>query len=68
MRDPGKRGVAISETIRHALDIFRAECIALENVRPRLVEHADYLQLELASLNLTLEEVDERLVIRMPKL
>lgn len=58
---PSERGVAISEAIRHSMDIVRSESVAVENVRPRLVEHEDSLQLELARLNLTLKDVDERL-------
>ncbi|MND99198.1 hypothetical protein D3C80_915760 [compost metagenome] len=58
---PSDRGVAISEAIRHSMDIVRSESVAVENVRPRLVEHEDSLQLELARLNLKLKDVDERL-------
>lgn len=58
---PSERGVAISEAIRHSMDIVRSESVAVENVRPRLVEHEDSLQMELSMLNLTLKDVDERL-------
>lgn len=58
---PSERGVAISEAIRHSMDIVRSESVAVENVRPRLVEHEDSLQIELSRLNLTLKDVDERL-------
>ncbi|RMP60013.1 hypothetical protein ALQ19_101685 [Pseudomonas syringae pv. berberidis] len=58
---PSDRGVAISEAIRHSMDIVRSESVAVENVRPRLVEHEDSLQMELSRLNLTLKDVDERL-------
>ncbi|MFG0669700.1 DUF3732 domain-containing protein [Pseudomonas sp. xss_1] len=58
---PSDRGVAISEAIRHSIDIVRSESVAVENVRPRLVEHEDSLQLQLAQLNQVLREVDERI-------
>ncbi|KPY15059.1 Uncharacterized protein ALO54_05712 [Pseudomonas syringae pv. philadelphi] len=58
---PSDRGVAICEAIRHSMDIVRSESVAVENVRPRLVEHEDSLQMELSRLNLTLKDVDERL-------
>lgn len=58
---PSERGVAISEAIRHSIDIVRSESVAVENVRPRLVEHEDSLQLQLAQLNQVLRDVDERI-------
>ncbi|KEZ67899.1 hypothetical protein C1E_0213300, partial [Pseudomonas amygdali pv. tabaci str. ATCC 11528] len=58
---PSDRGVAISEAIRHSIDIVRSESVAVENVRPRLVEHEDSLQLQLAQLNQVLRDVDERI-------
>lgn len=58
---PSERGVAISEAIRHSIDIVRSESVAVENVRPRLVEHEDSLQLQLTQLNQVLRDVDERI-------
>lgn len=58
---PSDRGIAISEAIRHSIDIVRSESVAVENVRPRLVEHEDSLQLQLAQLNQVLRDVDERI-------
>jgi energy-coupling factor transporter ATP-binding protein EcfA2 len=58
---PTERGIAISEAIRHSMNIVRSESVAVENVRPRLIEHEDSLQIEIARLNLKLRETDERI-------
>lgn len=58
---PSERGVAIAQAIQRSMNIVRSETVAVENVRPRFVEHEDSLQLELSRLNLTLNGVDERI-------
>ncbi|MBE8717111.1 DUF3732 domain-containing protein [Cellvibrio polysaccharolyticus] len=58
---PSERGVAAVQAIRQSIDIVRSEGIAVENVRPRLVEHESSLQLELTRLNDKLKGVDERI-------
>lgn len=58
---PTERGIAISEAIRNSISIVRSESVAVENVRPRLIEHEDSLQIELTRLNLKLREIDERI-------
>lgn len=58
---PSERGMEISMAIRHSMDIVRSESVAVEGVRPRLVEHEDSLQLEISRLNLSLNQVDERI-------
>ncbi|PWD01877.1 ABC transporter ATP-binding protein [Pseudomonas amygdali pv. lachrymans] len=58
---PSERGVTISQAIQRSMDIVRSDSVAVENVRPRLVEHEDSLQGELSELNLMLKGVDERL-------
>lgn len=58
---PSERGVAIAEAIHRSMSIIRSETVAVENTRPRFVEHEDSLQLELSRLNLTLNGVDEQI-------
>lgn len=58
---PSERGIVAAQAIRQSMDIVRSEGVAVENVRPRLVEHEDSLQLELARLNDKLKGVDERI-------
>lgn len=58
---PSERGMVVAQAIRHSMDIVRSESVAVENVRPRLVEHDDSLQLQLSALNIKLRGVDERL-------
>lgn len=58
---PSERGIAASQAIRQSIDIVRSEGAAAENVRPRLVNHEQSLQLELARLNGNLKSVDERI-------
>ncbi len=58
---PSERGIVAAQAIRQSMDIVRSEGVAVENVRPRLVEHEDSLQLELARLNDRLKGVDERI-------
>ncbi|MDV3441815.1 DUF3732 domain-containing protein [Pseudomonas otitidis] len=58
---PTERGAAISEAIRQSMDVIRSESVAVENVRPRLIEHQDSLYMEIDRLNLQLSEVDERI-------
>ncbi|MDZ4021888.1 DUF3732 domain-containing protein [Pseudomonas sichuanensis] len=58
---PSERGIEIAEAIHRSMNIIRSETVAVENVRPRFVEHEDSLQLELSRLNLTLNSVDERI-------
>ncbi|CAD5379212.1 conserved hypothetical protein [Pseudomonas sp. OF001] len=58
---PTERGIAISEAIRHSMRIVQSESVAVENVRPRLIEHENSLQIEVARLNLKLRETDERI-------
>ncbi|WP_415757659.1 DUF3732 domain-containing protein [Pseudomonas sp. LT1P18] len=58
---PTERGIAISEAIRNSISIVRSESVAVENVRPRLIEHEDSLQIELTRLNHKLREIDERI-------
>ncbi|MGE8385115.1 MAG: DUF3732 domain-containing protein, partial [Pseudomonas putida] len=58
---PSERGIEIAEAIHRSMNIIRSETVAVENVRPRFVEHEDSLQLELSRLNLTLNGVDERI-------
>lgn len=58
---PSERGVAIAQAIQRSMTIVRSEAVAVENVRPRFVEHDDSLQLELSRLNLSLNGVDERI-------
>ncbi|MGV5527665.1 DUF3732 domain-containing protein [Pseudomonas sp. XP1] len=58
---PSERGIEISKAIHRSMSIVRSETIAVEDVRPRFVEHEDSLQLELSRLNLKLHGVDERI-------
>lgn len=58
---PTKRGAAISEAIRRSMAVIRSESVAVENVRPRLIEHQDLLDMEIDRLNHQLSEVDERI-------
>lgn len=58
---PTERGAAISEAIRHSMAVIRSESVAVENVRPRLIEHQDSLGMEIDRLNRQLSEVDERI-------
>lgn len=58
---PTERGIAVSEAIRHSMDIVRSESVAVEHVRPRLLEHEDSLQIELSRLYLKLRDTDERI-------
>lgn len=58
---PTERGAAISEAIRHSMNIIRSESVAVESVRPRLIDHQDSLDMELERLNRQLNEVDERI-------
>lgn len=58
---PSERGIAAAQAIRRSMDIVRSEGVAVENVRPRLVDHEDSLQLELTRLNDKLKGVDERI-------
>lgn len=58
---PSERGIAISKAIHHSISIARSESVAVENVRPRLIEHEDSLQIEIDHLNIKLRETDERI-------
>lgn len=58
---PSVRGVMAAKAIRHSIEIVRSESVAVENVKPRFVEHEDSLNLELTSLNSKLRRVDERI-------
>ncbi|MFK1241961.1 DUF3732 domain-containing protein [Pseudomonas aeruginosa] len=58
---PSERGIAAAQAIRQSMKIVRSESVAVENVRPRLVDHEGSLQLELARLNEKLKGVDERI-------
>ncbi|THG82972.1 DUF3732 domain-containing protein [Pseudomonas sp. A-1] len=58
---PSERGIAVAKAIRQSMEIVRSEGVAVENVRPRLVDHEDSLQLEITRLNEKLKGVDERI-------
>lgn len=58
---PTERGAAISEAIHHSMAVIRSESVAVENVRPRLIEHQDSLGMEIDRLNRQVNEVDERI-------
>lgn len=58
---PSERGIAVAQAIRQSMAIVRSESIAVENVRPRLVDHEDSLQLKLEGLKSSLNGVDERI-------
>ncbi len=58
---PTERGVNAARAIQRSLEIARSESAAVENVRPRLVEHEHELHQHLSVLNADLKRVDERL-------
>jgi hypothetical protein len=58
---PSERGRETAAALADTLAIVRAESLAVDRVRPQLVEHDDALAKEIAELNRQLREVDERI-------
>lgn len=55
---PSDRGRETAEALARTLAKVRDESLAVERVRPQLVEHAEGLTTEIATLNRSLREVD----------
>jgi energy-coupling factor transporter ATP-binding protein EcfA2 len=58
---PSERGRATAEALRATLDKVRAESVAVERVKPRLVEYDRALEDEVARLNAELRRVDDQI-------
>lgn len=58
---PSERGRDIAKTLLNTMEIIRSESMAVEGVRPRLIEHEQVLQEQLVELNTKLRAVDERI-------
>lgn len=58
---PSERGRETAAALANTLAIVRAESLAVDRVRPQLVEHDDSIVRELAELNRQLREIDERI-------
>ncbi|MGC0954289.1 DUF3732 domain-containing protein [Pantoea agglomerans] len=58
---PSERGRDIAETLQNSIAIIRSESTAVEEVRPRLVEHEQEIQKQLTELNIQVRNVDERI-------
>ncbi|MND66860.1 hypothetical protein D3C80_582640 [compost metagenome] len=58
---PSERGRDIAETLQNSIAIIRSESTAVEEVRPRLVEHEQEIQKQLTELNIQVRNVDDRI-------
>ncbi|NVZ90453.1 DUF3732 domain-containing protein [Pseudomonas yamanorum] len=58
---PSQKGRSIAGALQATLQIIRSESIAVESVKPRLVEHDQVLHDELKDINADLKAVNERI-------
>ena len=58
---PSERGREAARALRTTLTKVRAESVAVERVRPRLVEHDRALEEEIGQLNIELRRIDDQI-------